>query len=180
MRIVVATPLYPPDIAGPAPYVKEFAKRVSPLHKITIVTYGHLPEQIPDVPIIVVSKRTPLFLRLPLYTATLWKQFRTADIVYVQNGASAELPASILAILSRTPLIFHIQDQAAHERAQKAFVLGLIERFTTRCARSIITTRPESRPEILPFVPPPTAAMKSYEESWERHLAELNLLFAHD
>ncbi len=180
MRIVVATPLYPPDIAQPAPYVKEFATRKAAQHMVTIVTYGHLPEQVPGVRIIAVSKLQPLFLRLLAYTLALWKEVRKADIIYVQNGASTELPAGIISILTGKPLIFHIEDKAAHERAQKQFVLGVIELFVTRHARRMVLSHPDSRPEILPFVPPPTAAMELYEQSWKRHLTELDLLLTHD
>src|SRR3989344_9051256 len=40
MKIVLATALYPPDIAPPAPYVKELATRLAANHEVTIVTYG--------------------------------------------------------------------------------------------------------------------------------------------
>ena len=180
MKIVVATPLYPPDIAEPAPYTKEFAARIAGTHEVTIVTYGHLPEQVPGVRIVTVNKQQPLFLRLPLYILALWNATLKAEVLYVQNGASTELPAGIVSLLTGKKMIFHIEDMAAHEHAQKDPALGRIERFATQRARSVVTSQPNPRPEILPFTPASTAAMEAYESSWQSHLSELTSLFTHE
>lgn len=76
MKIVLATPLYPPDIAAPALYVKELAKRIATLHDVTIVAYANLPETMPEVRMIAVSKRQPLPLRLLTYFAALIRSVR--------------------------------------------------------------------------------------------------------
>ena len=179
MRIIIATPLYPPDIAEPAPYSKEAARRLAQKHDVTVVAYGRLPEKAPRVKAVLVSKQQPLLVRLLRYTFALMSEARCADIVYAQNGASVELPAGIAALFLRKPLIMHIADVAANERAKKTLFPGLIQQFAFRQAREVLADRPLSKPEILPFEPAPTDALAAYEASWIEHLATLEALLHH-
>lgn len=178
MHIVLATPLYPPDIAPPAPYVKELAKRLYSGNRVTLVTYGKLPEQVAHVQIITIPKSSMLPLRLFTYTVALLKAARRADVVYAQNGASVELPAALIAFFTRRPLIIGLSDSAAHARAKQGGALGMIERFALGRATHIVKDLPLERPEILPFGPKPEAALQTYEMSWKEHLEQLTALFA--
>lgn len=173
MRIAIATPLYPPDIAEPAPYVKELATRLSEKHEITIVTYGRFPEEIPGVRIVAVSKQRPLPIRLALYTLALLKVATKSDVIYALNGPSVELPASIASFIARTTLLAFLGDVSAHTRAQNRSVLRNIEDVFLRRARSTVSEAPLSRPEILPFAPYPTNELEAFNRSWDTHLSAL-------
>lgn len=178
MKIVLATPLYPPEIAQPAPYIKELAKRLMEKeHSITVVTYGHLPEQIPGVKTIVVNKKKLLMIRLFLFTKTLLRVLRTTDILYVQNGASVELPISLASFLTRKSFVMGIGDTAAHNRSKEHRLLSLIENAAKSRAKAVINDLPKKRPEIIPFEEYPSSEMKSYEKSWEKHLNSLLKIF---
>ncbi len=179
MRIVLATPFYPPDTEDPAPYVKELAQRLSSLHTITVVTYGSLPEKISGVTILAVDKRQPIFFRLFSYALTLWRVARTADVVYAENGPSVEMPVGIAARVTRTPFMVHIGDASAHSRATKEIIPRLLERFATSAACAVISDMPLPKPEVLPFSPEPRAAQEAHRASWEEHLRLLNATFAH-
>jgi hypothetical protein len=179
MRIVLATPLYPPEIAEPAPYVKELAKRLSGRHLVTIVAYTRLPEKVPGVSIIVVDKRRPLPFRLLSYFFALLRAAQNADIIYALNGASVELPVALVSLIIRRPLIIRIGDTAAHTRAQEQWALRRIERFAFSRARRVVTDAPGTRPEILPFEPFPTEKMSAYEQSWKSHLRTLENAFTY-
>jgi hypothetical protein len=170
MKIVLATPLYPPDIAEPAPYVKELAKRLTGPYAVTIVTYGRLPEPVPYAQIVAVDKRQPLAKRLVVYARALWRAAKGADIIYAQNGASVELPIALMGLFLRKPIVIHQGDVAAHQFAQKHFIYGLIERLAYARARKVVTDSPLPRPEILPLEPYPTEAFEAYEESWKKHV----------
>ncbi len=180
MRILLATPLYPPDIAEPAPYVKELAKRLSKEHIVTIVAYGTLPEKIQGVRIIAVNKRRPLLLRLLAYTTALVRASRDADLIYAENGASVELPAGLVALITGRPLVIHIGDKDAHERAARNKLYFFIEKFAILRAQRTIIETPMKRPEILPLEPRPDAALAAYEASWSMHFNSLNTIFAHE
>jgi len=178
MKIVLATPLYPPDIAPPAPYVKELAKRLAGSHQVALVTYGKLPEQVAGVSIIAVPKSSMLPLRLLRYTFALLKAARSADVVYAQNGASVELPAALIALFTRRPLVVGLSDESAHNRARRGGVLGSIERFALGRAKTEVTNLPLERPEILPFGPKPEPQLQAYEASWKEHVMQLESVFA--
>ena len=173
MRIVLATPLYPPEIADAAAYVKELARRLAKDHKVTIVTYAHLPEPLPGVTVSAIEKRRPLLSRLFSFRNALARALRDADAVLAINGASVELPLLLVSRRQSVPLIFCTADHAAHERA------GLLERLASSRADRIVSDFPPHRPEILPFAPRPVDELASYEQSWDTHLAELSRLFHH-
>ncbi|MDP4020674.1 MAG: glycosyltransferase [Candidatus Adlerbacteria bacterium] len=179
MNIVLATPLYPPDIAEPAPYVKELAKRLSSEHTVTLVVYGALPERVRGVEIVAVAKDRPLPLRLLAYTAALYKTAHSADVIYAQNGPSVELPLAMVRLLTATPTVIHIGDRAAHEYAASHSLRRMLEHLVTKGARATLDDASQPRPEILPFEPYPQKEFESYEAWWTAHLNRLISLFAH-
>ncbi len=179
MRIVLATPLYPPEIAEPAPYIKELAKRLSGRHAVTIVAYAKLPEEVSGVRIIAVNKRRPLLVRLSTYFFALLRATRHADIVYAMNGASVELPIALAALFTGRPVVFHIGDIAAHERAKQSRTLRLIERFAFSHAKRTLNDSPDTRPEIILLEPFPAERMAAYEKSWRAHIDTLEDTFSH-
>ena len=67
MKIILATPLYPPEIEDFATYVKELVKRLREKHKIVIVAYASAAEEITGVRLIAVSKHSPLIFRIFRY-----------------------------------------------------------------------------------------------------------------
>jgi hypothetical protein len=180
MKVVIATPLYPPDIAPPAPYVKELAKRLqarNPQNTLEVITYGRLPETIPGVHIWTVDTQQPLIFRVLAYTALLRRIVAKGDILYAQNGASVELPIIIFSLVSRIKLVFHIGDSSAHAHAKKNLLYGIIEYLTRIRSSAVISDTPLLRPEILPFVPYPTKEFTAYEESWAHHIESIETAF---
>lgn len=169
MRILIATPLYPPDTAPAARYAKELAERLSKIHEVTVLTYGHLPEELNGVTTLATPKDTPLWNRLLTYTTTLRRLATQVDVVLLLNGPSTELPALFIS----TKTLFHIADLPAHEYAKTNFFRNWIE-TQIRKKSTLLTTTPLTRPEILPFEPYPTDAFTEYETSWDTHLTELN------
>jgi|SRR3989344_760047 len=179
MRIVLATPLYPPEIAEPAPYVKELARHLSGRHAITVVAYARFPEKVLNVRIVAVNKRWPLLIRLPAYFFALLRATRDADLIYAMNGASVELPVALTAFVTGRPIIFHVGDTAAHERAKQSRVLQLIERSAFAHAKRVLSDSPDTRPEIIPFESFPAKKMATYERSWQTHTNALEDTFSH-
>ena len=177
MKIVIATPLYPPDIEPVAVYTKELARRLSKKHEVTIVAYSHIPELIPGVAIVCIEKNLPLMVRLWKFTRALLDLSKHADIYFVENGSSVELPVLFLRTATRASIIMHLGDTAAHTWSKTKKVRGFIEQVSLMSAKRVISESPLPKPEILPFEPPPTAALETYEESWVKHMAELEKVF---
>lgn len=180
MRIVLATPLYPPDTAEPAPYIKELARRLSKKHEVVIVAYGRLPETVEGVRIVTVDKRQPLPIRLARYLFALLSNVRDSDVVLFENGPSVELPVALIERLVRTPFVFHIGDRRAYERSQKSFLLRTLTSLASSGATSTLRDLPATRPEILPFREAPTKDLQDHERSWEGHLTLLERALPHD
>lgn len=202
MRILLVTPLYPPDIAGPAPYVKELAKRLRETHTVTILAYGHIPETVPDVEIVTVEKRFPALIRMVRFTREFISLQRNADIVYVQNGPSVEVPFVIASFFSSIPSMLRLGDAVAlvHTERRKLFHLTLslamhrvsaliipestmpiVETLTATPAlakKCVRVAGPNVRPEIHPFREYPKDALARYEASWQEHTTALITLFS--
>ncbi|MFZ2253451.1 MAG: hypothetical protein WAW13_04800 [Minisyncoccia bacterium] len=200
MKILIATPLYPPDIAEPAPYVKELATRLKNEHEVTILAYNHIPEKIPGVRIVVVEKNRPLVIRLFHYIYSLYKEAKVSDCVYVQNGPSTEFPLTLVAPFVRTPFILRLGDETALSYASREKFHKVLLRWAIHFSHRTIThresstytmlltpltaqenihniKRPHPRPEILPFTEFPKEVMGAYEDSWEAHVRELTHIF---
>lgn len=179
MKIVIATPFYPPDTEEMAVYVKELAVRLAEQHDVSVVTYTRLPEMSPKVKIFSVNKRLPLVLRLGLYTISLFRASWKIDVLYAENGASVELPAGIVASFFRMPFFIHTGDKVAITHVAANFFLRRIDGFARSRARSVFTDTPAKRPEILPFEPKPTEAENVYRASWDAHIKKLMHAFIH-
>jgi hypothetical protein len=189
MHILIATPLYPPDIAGHAPYVKELAKRLSSEHKVTVLLYGDYPEDVPGVRLVTVSKQQPAFIRLWKYALALFSHAKGASVVYIQNGPSVELPMVCAKILlPKKPFIMHVSDSAAFTYTNRIYstFFKLAVRFSSivytyadvvhlvpQSPTIKICTRLRERPEILPFAPYPETEFTAYNTRWEEHIQTL-------
>ncbi len=169
MRITIATPLYPPEIADIANYAKELARRLSKHHQITVLAYAHLPEKIDGVQFITVDKRQSRLTRLWYFWRVFARVTKNSNAVIVLNGASVELPLLFSVHLPTT--IFCIADKPAHARAR------FVERFARARACITIESTPTPKPEILPLDPKPTKALVAWEASWHTHLQILERIF---
>lgn len=184
MRILVVTPLYPPDIAGSAPYVKALATRLSMTHKVTVLAYGHIPEMVPRVRIRSIEKRDTLIVRLWRFTYALAQEMRAADIVLVENGPSVELPFFLASLIIWRKSFFHIFDEKAAAHAATSifhripFALARLRATHILGRAHTYIPHPLPRPEIIPLEPYPHDALAAYERSWDTHTRALETLFA--
>lgn len=119
MKIILATPVYPPEIGGPATYTKELATRLKSEHEIVIVAYASTSEIIPGTTLFVASKRRPLPLRLLKFTFDLFRASQDADVIYVQNAMAAGLPAVLVGMLRQIPIVLKFVGDEAWERASQ-------------------------------------------------------------
>lgn len=119
MKIIIATPLYPPEIEDLATYVKELAKRLRDTHKIVIVAYASAAEEVPGVTIVTVSKRFSVPIRLFRYLFLLFKASRGADVIYAQNAVAAGLPAIIIGRVRGIPVVLNFAEDEAWKSATR-------------------------------------------------------------
>jgi glycosyltransferase involved in cell wall biosynthesis len=177
MKIVIATPFYPPDTEPVAVYAKKLAEMLAQRHDVTVVSYVRLPEEMNDVKIFTVNKEQPLFFRLVKFAFFLFRATKKTDILYAENGPSVEVPLWILSLFTGRPFVLHIGDPVADARSQNNFFLGKIHRFLEKRAQAVVNDIPLRRPEIIPFQPEPIEEQAMYRASWDAHVKKLLEIF---
>ena len=140
MRILIATPLYPPDVAPSASYVKELATRLVGGHSVSVIAYGHLPEETKGVTIIPIAKNLSRPQRLWRFGCALSKAAKKADVVIIENGSATEAPAAILSFIIGLRYLFHITDTEAFTKDRRYSLRGIIRRLATRRATALIVS----------------------------------------
>jgi glycosyltransferase involved in cell wall biosynthesis len=120
MRIVIATPLFPPELGEPAPYVYALAKRLRTNHQVTILTYANHIEALEGVHIETIPKKTSLGVRIFFYTRALVRLARRADVIYAQRAVASGLPAYVASLVTRVPFAINFFEDEAWERLQRA------------------------------------------------------------
>ncbi len=118
-KILLATPIYPPEIGGPATYTKELSERLGAKHDITILTYGEINKSpvFPNTKLILIKKSLSMPVRIFLYTWKLIQISKNYDLIYVQNAVASGLPVAINKKLRGTPYILKFVGDEAWERA---------------------------------------------------------------
>lgn len=173
MRIVLATPLYPPEIAPVATYAKELARRLSLAgHKINVLAYTHLPEQLQNVTVTVIDKHKPRIVRLRAFRKALIQSAHDTDAIIAINGMSTEIPLILTPLHKKT--IFCIADKKAHAR------FSIIDWLATIRTDAVINSIPKQKLEILPLETKPVDAIKAWNTSWNEHLQKIETILGYD
>ena len=119
MKIIIATPLFPPEIEDIAIYTKNLAEHLKEKYQVQILAYAGQVEDISGVEIFTVNKRQPLFLRILKYFIQLYKLAKKADLIYVQNSASTILPFMLVKKLVKKPVVLNFIEDEAWKRARQ-------------------------------------------------------------
>ncbi len=122
MKIVLATPIYPPEIGGPATYTKELCERLGTTHDITVVAYTHHGVVFPNTTLSEVEKYAPLPLRLMRFFLATLRASKGADVIYAQNAVAAGLPSVLAGMLRRIPVVIKFVGDEAWERATQQHI----------------------------------------------------------
>ena len=135
MKILLATGIYPPEIGGPATFVRSLthawaAQGMPP----QVVTYGDAQtETSSEFAVTVVSRRGGTFFRYARYAWQVYRLARRADIVFLQGAVSEGFPGLIAARLARVPAVMRIPGDYAWEMymQQPASPPELLDVFVT-------------------------------------------------
>jgi glycosyltransferase involved in cell wall biosynthesis len=121
MRLLIATPLYPPDDGGPATYAK-LLETALPAKGITVSVvsfsnYRHLQKGVSHLS----------------YTWALFCAAKNADIILTLDPVSVGLPALIVSYLRRKPLVLKMVGDYAWEQGTQRFgVKESLDEFVKR------------------------------------------------
>lgn len=119
MKILIATPLYPPEIGGPATHTKMLEEELP--------KYGI---QFETVPFQLVHKY-PKIIRHLSYGYFLFKRARDVSFIYTLDGVSVGFPALVVSKLRRKPLVLRLGGDYAWEQGKQRFgVTRTLDDFT--------------------------------------------------
>lgn len=115
MRLVIATPLYPPEPGGPATYAHILEHELPGRgHQVTVIKFSEV-------------KKYPKFFRHLVYLYRVLRAAKHADLILVLDPVSTGLPAALAARVTRTPYIVKIVGDYAWEQGQQRF--GITDRL---------------------------------------------------
>lgn len=119
MKILIATGIFPPDIGGPATYLK---KLVFELDKKgfqgQIITYTDTDDKRDSQwPIIEISRKYILPFRYFFYSWQLFRLAKKTDIIYAQDLFSSGLPAALVKKILKKKLVIRLGGDFLWEKA---------------------------------------------------------------
>ena len=177
MRLTLVTPLFPPDVHSVAAYHKDLVARLQRNHAVSVLLYGHLPEQVPGVSFTTIDKRTNVLTRLRKMLTNLFSSRSKTDYYLITNGPSTELPALLLSFFTRTPFILLLSDTLRREGISKQ-IYTTLHTVLKRRAKAVISVNNDIpkliRPEIHPLIFISANARAEYETTWAKHLTNID------
>lgn len=116
-RVLIATPLYPPQLGGPAIYADNLAREFQSMgHRVLVRPFGGF-------------LRWPVLVRHFLYFFSLWRDARKSDLIFALDYFSVGFPAAAAAIILRKPLVLRLEGdflwEKFVERARKDVTLPI-------------------------------------------------------
>jgi glycosyltransferase involved in cell wall biosynthesis len=104
MKLLIVTPIFPPEIGGPATYVHELCERLHSKHYIDVVTFGNTAQKVKGVSIKNVKlKNGPFGRQFNLLKAILNKS-KDVDLIYSQGPFVVGLMSYVVSRIRRKPL----------------------------------------------------------------------------
>jgi len=114
MRVLITSPVFPPDLGGPSVYVPSFGRfMVERGHEVTVVAFCSDPEPKGHPFTIHAISRGRLAVRYLKAFREVWKRAKDADVVYVQEHLA--LLHVLAAKLRRKPVVIRIMVDGAWE-----------------------------------------------------------------
>lgn len=122
MKILITTPLYPPEIGGPATYTKFLEENLPKKDfELTILKFSEV-------------RHLPYIIRHIIYFFKVLSLGRNADIIYALDALGAGVPAGLAAKILRKRFFLRIAGDRAWETASQKF--GITESLDTFSASS--------------------------------------------
>ncbi len=121
MKILISTPLYPPETARVSIFAKQLAMNLQMIyvekHLITLLAYSDFPENINNVKIISVSKKQNLLKRIILFTKILLREVKNNGIILLNQAGISSLLTLLVAKLFNKKTISFIMENEVEERS---------------------------------------------------------------
>jgi len=132
MKIIIACEIYPPDIGGPATFVKNIIPVLKQAgHQIQVITYADSNDSADGV--IRISRKTNLFLRYLKYFLAIRKISQDADLIFAQGPLASGLPAILVKKLTGKKVFIKVVGDVAWERVyNQGKITEAVDDFQTK------------------------------------------------
>lgn len=121
MKVLVATPLYPPEPGGPATYARTLETEL-PGRGVSVAVYPFSS-----------VRALPKVFRHIAYAWGVFRRGRSADVILALDPVSVGVPAALAARLLRKPLVVKVVGDYAWEQGVQRFgVTDLLDVFVTK------------------------------------------------
>lgn len=144
MKIIITTPLYPPEIGDIAIYSEQLAKKLSLLHSVSLITYSNHPLHNSGFNLFYAEKNKNILERLLKYFKILIKETDKNDVIILQTGIGAALPAFIVSRLKNKRIIFRFFEDESLERKKihtnsiKIFFISFLQKIILNYSTLIV------------------------------------------
>ncbi|OQA39091.1 MAG: N-acetylgalactosamine-N,N'-diacetylbacillosaminyl-diphospho-undecaprenol 4-alpha-N-acetylgalactosaminyltransferase [Parcubacteria group bacterium ADurb.Bin316] len=119
-KLLITTGIYPPDIGGPATYVRTLQAELLRFgFEIRIVTYSNNNEA--ENGVYKISRKSNILLRYWQYFFTVYRLISWADIVYAQGPMGDGLPTWLASKIKNKNYILKIVGDYAWEQGKQRF-----------------------------------------------------------
>lgn len=178
MKILIISPLFPPDTGAPAQYVKTLVPQLIE-NEVTLMIYGYLPESVANTKIIMLDKRWSKIKLLLKSFLEIIKVGRDVDLIVINNGPSTELPALLASLVIKTSMTLCVSDPLAEKSSRTGIYAVIHKLFLKRVNKTI--TLPENEnaylpAEILPFTDNNTETEVARKHWWKEHVAAITTI----
>jgi len=132
MRILISAGIYPPDIGGPATYVRELQEKLPDKGvDIDVVAYSDFESGYDEeYDAYRINRDQNVLSRYWNYFKQAYKLAKEVDLIYVQGPGAPALPSYFASRLTRTPYIMKIVGDYAWEQSRQSFgVDDLLDEF---------------------------------------------------
>ena len=120
MKILISTPIFPPQIGGPATYTVEVSRRLQEKgHRIRIVAFTDERPQVENLEVIPVRIQYPIlgtFLRQIRLFATLLSAAKGMDLIYLQDPMVVGVASLLAGKLVGKPLVLKFVGDSIWEK----------------------------------------------------------------
>ena len=137
MKILLTTPIFPPEIGGPATYTYEVSRRLRQRgHDVRVVTFANTTPKAEDIEVIPVRLNYGLLGSLRRQIRLFFTILRTArgmDLLYAQGAVVVGFCSLIVGKLLKKPVVIKFVGDVAWEQAvNTAKTTKLLEEFLTQ------------------------------------------------
>jgi glycosyltransferase involved in cell wall biosynthesis len=120
IKILIATGIYPPDIGGPATYVKTLSEELPKFgYEIKIITYSD--DLFIESGVTRIKRKQNIFKKYWQYFLAVYSQLDWADLVYVQDPVNSGSPTFLACQLKNKKYFLKIVGDHAWEQGQQKF-----------------------------------------------------------